>query len=194
MNDEAITVVSGLPRSGTSMMMSMLKAGGVELLQDGIRTADHDNPKGYYELEQVKKLKEDKTWLADAKGKAVKIISQLIYELPTEGYRYNVIFMRRNIEEILKSQTEMLKRRGTHDPSVSDDEIRRMFIVHLDHIVNWINRQTCLDVVYVNYNRMLKDPTDAIERIDGLLGGGLDTRAMAGVIDPDLYRQRAGKS
>lgn len=194
MNDEAITVVSGLPRSGTSMMMSMLKAGGVELLQDGIRTADHDNPKGYYELEQVKKLKEDKTWLADAKGKAVKIISQLIYELPTEGYRYNVIFMRRNIEEILKSQTEMLKRRGTHDPSVSDDEIRRMFIVHLDHIVNWMNRQTCLDVVYVNYNRMLKDPTDAIERIDGLLGGGLDTRAMAGVIDPELYRQRAGKS
>lgn len=194
MNDDVITVVSGLPRSGTSMMMSMLTAGGIAPLQDGIRTADEDNPKGYYELERVKKLKEDKAWLDDAKGKVVKIISQLVYELPTEGHQYKIVFMRRNIDEILKSQTEMLKRRGTYDPSVSDDEIRRMFIVHLDHVVKWMNAQPCIDVLYVNYNRMIKEPADAIERLNAFLGGELDTQAMATVIDPKLYRQRVAKS
>lgn len=175
------------------MMMSMLNAAGIPPIQDGVRTADEDNPKGYYEFERVKKLKEDKAWLDDAKGKVVKIISQLVYELPTEGYQYKIVFMRRNIDEILRSQTEMLKRRGTHDASVSDDEIRRMFIVHLDHVVNWMNAQKCIDVIYVNYNRMVNEPNDAIDRINTFLGGDLDTGAMAEVIDPKLYRQRVAK-
>lgn len=188
---QSITIVSGLPRSGTSMMMSMLQAGGMELLIDGVRTADEDNPKGYYEFELVKKIKDDQTWLDNARGKAVKLISQLVRELPTSGYRYDVIFMRRNIDEILRSQTEMLKRRGTHDPSVSDDEIRRMFIVHLDQIVTWMNQQSCIRTLFVNYNKMVKDAAPAVQQVVEFLGGDLDAAAMTAVVDRSLYRQRA---
>jgi len=189
-----IAIVSGLPRSGTSLMMSMLEAGGTELLTDGLRTADDDNPRGYYEFEQVKKIKEDKSWVDQARGKVVKLISQLVYEVPLEGFRYKVVFMRRNIDEILASQTQMLKRRGTHDPSVSDDEIRRMFLVHLDHVVNWLNEKECVDVLYVNYNRLIKEPAEIIDRLNGFFGGDLDTTAMASRIDKKLYRQRANQN
>src|SRR5262245_12295550 len=109
---DAITIVSGLPRSGTSMMMSMLEAGGLGALTDGIRAADEDNPKGYYEFERVKKIKQDTAWLADAKGRVVKMISQLLLDLPA-AYQYRIIFMRRNIDEILASQKQMMVRRGT---------------------------------------------------------------------------------
>lgn len=189
---DAITVVSGLPRSGTSMMMSMLEAGGIPVLSDGVRTADEDNPKGYFEFERIKKLKEDKGWLPDARGKVVKGISELLKHLPTDGtYTYKIIFMRRNIDEILTSQTKMLKRRGTHDPSVEDEEIRRMFLVHLDRINDFLRINKCFDVLYVNYNVMLKEPEDRIAAVNEFLGGDLDTAAMAAVVDKSLYRNRA---
>jgi hypothetical protein len=173
------------------MMMGMLQAGGMELLVDGIRTADDDNPKGYYEFERIKKLKEDKGWLTDARGKVVKGISQLLFDLPTEaGYRYNVIFMRRNIEEVLASQKKMLIRRGTYKQEVSDEEVRRMFLVHLDHVVDWLNKRACFKTLYINYNMMIKDPADKVEAINQFLGGELDTAAMTAVIDKSLYRNR----
>ncbi|MCB9851231.1 MAG: sulfotransferase family protein [Phycisphaerales bacterium] len=188
---DAITIVSGLPRSGTSMMMSMLEAGGMTVLSDGVRTADEDNPKGYFEFERIKKLKEDKGWLPDARGKVVKGISELLKYLPTDGgYKYKIIFMRRNIDEILSSQTKMLKRRGTHDPSVKDEEIRRMFLVHLDRINDFLRLNDCFDVLYVNYNVMLKEPADRIAALNEFLGGDLDTAAMSAVIDKSLYRNR----
>jgi hypothetical protein len=190
--DLPITVVSGLPRSGTSMMMSMLQAGGMAILSDGERTADEDNPKGYFEFERIKQLKEDQGWLPDARGKVVKGISELLKYLPTGGeYRYKIIFMRRNIDEILASQTKMLIRRGTHDPSVSDDEIRRMFLVHLDRINDFLRIHDCFDVLYVNYNLMLKEPADRIAQVNAFLGGELDTAAMSRVIDQSLYRNRS---
>src|SRR5438132_4951320 len=104
-----ITIVSGLPRSGTSLMMQMLDNGGIEVVTDNIRTADTDNPRGYYEYEQVKKIKEEKSWLPQTRGKAFKMVSQLLYELPAnEGYR--IIFMQRDLDEMLLSQEKMLKR------------------------------------------------------------------------------------
>lgn len=189
---DAITVVSGLPRSGTSMMMNMLHAGGMPVVSDGLRTADEDNPKGYFEFERVKQLATDRGWLPDARGKVVKVISELLKHFPTDGdFRYKVIFMRRNIDEVLASQTKMLKRRGTHDPSVSDEEIRRMFLVHVDRITDFLRAHRCFDVLYVNYNLMLQEPAARIAQVNAFLGGDLDTQAMSAAIDQSLYRNRA---
>src|SRR4026209_2745330 len=93
-----IVVVSGLPRSGTSMMMQMLQAGGLEILTDAVRTPDGSNPKGYFEFEAVKDLDKGQApaWLAGARGKAVKIVSSLVRWLP-ESNDYQVIFMQRNL-------------------------------------------------------------------------------------------------
>ena len=128
-----ITVVSGLPRSGTSLMMSMLEAGGLPPLTDDIRQADEDNPKGYYEYEHVKKLKEDAAWLADARGKSVKIISALLMQLPA-AYTYKVVFMRRNMREILASQRHMLVRRGEAGDPIGDEEMSALFNRHLQQV------------------------------------------------------------
>jgi len=189
MSDE-ITLVSGLPRSGTSMMMKMLEAGGLPILTDSIRTADEDNPKGYYEFERVKKVKEDQAWLPDARGKVVKVISQLLFDMPS-GYRYKVLFMRRRIEEILASQKEMLKRRGTFNPDIKDEDLKTTFLKHLDRISDWLKQQDQFDVQYISYNRMLENPAELAEEVNRFLGDRLDVAAMLQVVDRKLYRQRA---
>jgi hypothetical protein len=185
-----IIIVSGLPRSGTSMMMKMLEAGGLPLLTDGQRTADEDNPKGYYEFERVKKLKDgDFDWLPSAQGKAVKVISALLESLP-QGYSFQVIFMRRLIPEILASQRKMLVNRGENPDKVSDDEMARLFEKHLAHVDAWIASQPHLQRLDVDYNLVIRDPLPAIVQVNRFLSGRLDEAAMAGVIDPSLYRQR----
>lgn len=187
-----VILVSGLPRSGTSMMMSMLQAGGLELVVDGERRPDEDNPKGYFELERIKKLKSDSTWLKKADGKVVKAISQLLLDLPLDGsFAYKIIFMRRNLDEVLASQKKMLIRRGTYKPEISDDEMRRMFLLHLEQVSDFLQKHAVLDTLFVNYNRLLEDPGDRIESINRFLGGKLDTVAMTGVIDRQLYRNRS---
>ncbi|HKP13552.1 MAG TPA: sulfotransferase domain-containing protein [Blastocatellia bacterium] len=190
MQNEPIIVVSGLPRSGTSMMMSMLAAAGVPALTDSIRTADEDNPKGYFELEKVKELAKDNGWLAEAGGKAVKIISALLKHLPG-GYRYKVIFMRREMQEILASQRQMLIRRGEPADTVSDERMAEMFRKHLAEVESWLAKQPNIEVSYTNYNRMLDAPAEHIETINAFLGGKLDTAAMSAVVDKTLHRQRA---
>jgi len=185
-----IVVVSGLPRSGTSMMMKMLEAGGIPPLADGVREADDDNPKGYYEFERVKKLPDDTDWLPEAEGKAVKIITQLLMKLPA-GHEYRVVFMRRKIDEILASQKKMLIRRGTYkEGGPSDDRMRDIMLKHVDQVFMWMDAQPNLEYLAVNYNEMLADPAPTVPRIDEFLGGGLDTDAMLTVVDPSLYRQR----
>lgn len=192
MTQDTIIVVSGLPRSGTSMMMKMLEAGGLEIMTDNIRKADADNPKGYYELEAVKQLdkSDDRAWLANARGKVVKVISQLLRELPA-NCTYKVIFMRRNMEEILASQKQMLIRRGEPTDRISDDELAKLFEKHLIQIEAWLKQQPNFDVLYVHYNDILKNPTEYTPRINGFLGDSLDVDKMNGVIDKSLYRQRA---
>jgi hypothetical protein len=186
----AVVVVSGLPRSGTSMMMKMLEAGGIAPLTDEIRTADKDNPKGYYEFERVKKLDEgDVVWLDQAGGKAVKVISALLKHLPP-GYTYKVIFMQRRMEEILLSQRQMLIRRGEPADSISDEKMTQLFSKHLEQVQAWIAEQPNVDVIYVSYNEILEDPTGNVEKIGQFLGQHLNKERMVSVIDEGLYRQR----
>lgn len=184
-----ITIVSGLPRSGTSMMMRMLTAGGLEALTDNLRVADDDNPRGYLEFERVKALERDSAWLEDAAGKAVKIISALLKHLPRD-YSYKIIFMRRKMGEILSSQKQMLVRSGDPTDAVSDEKLAEMFRRHLTDVQSWLSQQPNIEVVYVDYNELLDDPAPAIQTINHFLGGGLDAQAMASVIDKTLYRQR----
>ena len=187
---EYITVVSGLPRSGTSMMMKMLEAGGLPPLTDKIRTADDDNPKGYYEFERVKKMLDgDTDWIEGTQGKAVKVISALLEHLPP-GYSYRVLFMERKMEEILASQHQMLVRSGKPTDKVSDEKLAEMYAKHLAKIKNWLDEQPNFSVLYLEYNAMLADPDKYSAQISLYLGESLDAEKMAGVIDPHLYRQR----
>src|ERR1700730_19121643 len=119
-----VIIVSDLPRSGTSLMMQMLENGGVEVVTDNIRTADTDNPKGYYEFEKVKKIKEDASWLPATRGKAFKMVSQLLYDLPV-GEKYRIIFMERDLDEVLASQEKMLERLGQR--AAPREQMKRSF-------------------------------------------------------------------
>ncbi|MBQ7555006.1 sulfotransferase [bacterium] len=189
--EKELVVVSGLPRSGTSMMMKMLEAGGIPPLQDNIRTADEDNPKGYYEFERVKKLPNDTAWMPEAVGKAVKIIALLLTKLPLKGYRYKVLFMRRDIEEIMKSQKQMLIRRGESTDKISDEEMITTYNRHLSEVLNFLEANSCFTVFFVNYNDLMRDPEDWVPRIAAFLGKEMDTAAMKAVVDPKLYRNRS---
>jgi len=184
-----ITAVSGLPRSGTSLMMSMLEAGGLPPLTDDIRQADEDNPKGYYEYEHVKKLKEDTAWLADARGKSVKIISALLMQLPA-AYTYKIVFMRRDMREILASQRHMLVRRGESGDPIGDEEMSALFNRHLQQVERWLAQQPNISCLYVDYNQLVLSPPEPIRSINRFMGGWLDEVAMARVVDPKLYRQK----
>jgi hypothetical protein len=164
-------------------MMKMLEAGGLEIITDGIREANVDNPKGYYEFERVKQLpKGDTAWLDDAQGKVVKVISALLKHLP-DDYTYKVLFMRREMDEILASQRRMLVRRGEPTDRVDDGEMSAMFEKHLRTVYAWLDAQANVTYLDVSYNDLLQ--------VNDFLGADLDEEAMAAVIDPSLYRQRA---
>lgn len=184
-----ITIVSGLPRSGTSMMMKVLEAAGMEIVTDNLRVADEDNPKGYYELEQVKALKDgDDSWIEDAPGKVVKVISSLLEYLPST-YKYKIVFMRREIAEILASQKQMLIRRG--EPSDGNDqEMAEMFQEHLKRVRVWLANQTNMEILYVDYNTLMGDPDPEIKTVAEFLGLTENLDAMLAVPDKKLYRQK----
>ena len=187
---EFITVVSGLPRSGTSMMMKMLAAGGMYILTDNARIPDDDNPRGYYELEKVKALKDGETkWLSEAQGKAVKIISALLQHLPSQ-YQYKIIFMRRDLDEILASQKQMLVRRGEATDKIDDDTLGGLFQKHLLQVEKWISQQPNIEVTYINYNDILRNPEIDIQKVVQFLDMSLDKSLMLGVPDSNLYRQK----
>jgi hypothetical protein len=187
MND-AIIVVSGLPRSGTSMMMKMLNAAGIEPVTDNIRTADEDNPKGYYELEKVKQLDKDNSWVSDCRGKVIKVISMLLKPLPSDQH-YKIIFMRRKMQEILDSQKQMLIRRNQPNP-VPDEKMAEMFNKHLKDVEAFIEKQANMECLYISYNDVLENPAANVEKINDFLGGALNTSAMLEVVDTALHRQR----
>jgi hypothetical protein len=189
MDRDTITIVSGLPRSGTSMMMRMLEAGGMQILTDNIRTADEDNPRGYYELERVKQIEHDSTWLEDARGKVVKMIAALLKHLP-QDYSYRVIFIQRNVGEVLASQRQMLIRRGEPTDTISDDRLAALFHKHVQRVKAWLATQPNAQVIYVNYRDILSDAAGQAEQINQFLGGTLNVAKMASMVDPGLYRQR----
>lgn len=186
-----ITIVSGLPRSGTSLMMSVLKAGGMALIVDGIREPDANNPKGYFEYERAKKLpKGDTGWLNSAQGKAVKIISALLEYLP-KNFQYRVIFMERDMDEILASQQRMLDRidKGDH-AGVPDDEIRQSYQQHLEEIKSWLASQDWIRTLFISYNDLLRQPGPIFHKVADFLDHHVDPVAMSGVVDLSLYREK----
>ena len=186
---EFVTIVSGLPRSGTSMMMQSIEAGGIEALTDRIRKADVDNPKGYYEYEPVKKTKEDPSWLDSAGGKVVKMVYKLLYDLPPD-YEYRVVFMRRSFDEVLASQAKMLERLGKKGGGVGDEKMKALFTQQLKEFEEWLAGQECLTVLDVDHRDMVENAVEQVRRINEFLGGDLDTNAMVAVVDPSLYRNK----
>lgn len=186
----ALIVVSGLPRSGTSMMMKMLEAGGLEIVTDGERTADEDNPKGYYELERVKELDKggDKSWLGAYRGKVVKVISFLLRELP-DDFSYKVIFMRREMEEVLASQKKMEDRRG-EESQTEDEKMTELYKNHLWRVNYLLKNSKNFVFLEVPYREVLERPGDWARRVAEFIGGELDVEKMAAVADPKLYRNR----
>ena len=190
--DEVI-IVSGLPRSGTSMMMKMLDAAGLPIMTDHERTADEDNPKGYFEYERVKNLAEeqDKSWVREARGKVVKVISHLLAELPDENF-YRVILMRRDVSEILASQNKMLDRRGEENP-IEDEKAKEQYLRHLVDVQYLARKRPNFEMIEVNYRGALEDPLPFATAVNEFLGGRFDVEAMASVVDPELYRNRREK-
>ena len=183
-----ITIVSGLPRSGTSLMMQMLVAGGMPVVSDGERKADTDNPKGYLEWERIKQLPKDPSLIREADGKVVKVISQLILSLP-DGPEYKIIFMQRPMPEVLKSQDEMLKRRGTYEGG-DNSAVGELFQRHLIEVNRWLMAKANTKVYRVHYHRVLREPQLVAEEMVAFLGMPLDMKAMVAQVDGSLYRNR----
>jgi len=184
-----ITIVSGLPRSGTSLMMQMLDAGGLPVLSDGERKADTDNPTGYLEWERIKQLPKDPSLIAEAEGKVVKVISQLILSLPA-GHEYRIVFMQRPLPEVLKSQDEMLRRRGNTDSNADTSALEEAFQRHLIEVNKWLAGKANVRVSRVHYHRVLREPKAVAEEIAAFLQTPLDIEAMVRQVDGSLYRNR----
>jgi hypothetical protein len=184
-----ITIVSGLPRSGTSMMMQMLAAGGIPALADNLRVADEDNPRGYYEFERVKQVSEDASWLAE--GKAVKMVYRLLYDLPPDRV-YRVIFMTRALDEVIASQEVMLERHGNASDRLDDARLAEVYRRQLQEVMTWLHAQPNFSVLSVDYHDVLRDPEQAIKQLNRFLDGRLHVDAMLQVPDWSLYRQRQG--
>jgi hypothetical protein len=185
-----VTVVSGAPRSGTSMMMRMLADGGIAPLTDGVRVPDRDNPHGYFEYEPVKQTKADASWLGQAQGRAVKMVHVLLRDLP-EDRRYRVILMRRDLGEMVTSQRLMLERLGRDAGKLSDERRAEIFAAQLDETEGWLRAHAAFSCLAMDYNQLVANPRPHVERLAEFLGGGLDVDAMCAVVDPSLWRNRA---
>jgi len=183
-----IAIVSGLPRSGTSMLMQMLRNGGMDILSDKVRQADESNPKGYWEYEKVKTLPKDNRWLPQADGKAVKIIAQLLKYIPQQT-QYKIIFMERDLDEILASQDKMLERMGKSNGG--DKTILKVaFSRQIEETKLWLNNSENIETLYLNYTDVISNPAEAADEINLFLRNSLKVSAMTDSVDPDLYRQR----
>ena len=185
-----ITIVSGLPRSGTSLMMQMLVAGGMTPLADGERQADADNPRGYLEWERIKQLPTDPACITEGEGKVVKVISRLLLSLPA-GHEYRIVFMQRPLPEVLASQDQMLKRRGTYKEGANSAAIGAAFEKHLREVYAWMEGKPHVKTLRVPYHEVLSSPKDICERLAQFLGITLNFEAMTQQVDASLYRNRA---
>ncbi len=190
---DTVVIVSGLPRSGTSLMMQMLKAGGLEILTDNIRKADENNPKGYYEFEKVKDLKRDTSWLKEAKGKVVKIVAPLIPFLPDAlDFNYRVVFMIRNLDEVVASQKSMLERMGKEGGKASTGRLKKVFFSQMQQAMTFLSLKN-IPTLFVDYNSIINDPEREAERVNKFLGGYLKVSEMVKEVDPNLKRHSADR-
>lgn len=189
---EPVYVVSGLPRSGTSMMMRMLEAGGIEPFSDGERAADIDNPEGYYELARVKDLEKnpDKSWVREARGRALKVISFLLRHLPEEN-AYRVVYMRRNLDEVLRSQDKMLDRLGNAAPGADMETTKEAYRNDIVAARLYARKQPFIEMIEVHYADAIAAPAATARAVNRFLGGRLDEAAMAAAVNEQLYRNRS---
>jgi hypothetical protein len=186
-----VTIVSGPPRSGTSLAMQMLRAGGMPVLADATRAPDADNPAGYLEYAPVLRTATDPSWVAQAPGHAVKVIYALLRQLPP-GFEYRVLFLRRRLDEVIASQERMLARRGVPvDAGLPRERLAEVFATQLAATEAWLALQPRFRTLAFDYREVVADPHLAAVAIDTFLGGRLDRDAMASAVDPLLYRQRA---
>jgi hypothetical protein len=188
-NDQTVTIVSGLPRSGTSLMMQMLAAGGMPLLTDNIRRPDEENPRGYFEFEPVKQLKRDHSWLAAATGKAVKIIHLLLYELPPDR-SYRVVFMRRKLNEVLASQQKMLQRSGRQPVPANEGLLTKAFESQIVQVRQWLAQQPHFRVLEIWHHDVMAKPGEQAALVNQFLGSSLNESAMTAVVEVTLHRNR----
>jgi hypothetical protein len=170
-------------------MMRMLDLGGIPALTDNIRKADLDNPKGYYEFEPVKRTKQDPSWLEQGSGKVVKMVHLLLLDLP-KTYEYRVVFMRRRLEEVIKSQNVMLEHKGKSTQGLKEEQMMALFRQQIKQVQDYMVANTNFKCVEIDYNQMLANPKPSVEKLNSFLGGKLNTAAMLEVVDPTLYRQR----
>jgi hypothetical protein len=185
-----VTIVSGLPRSGTSMAMQMIAAAGIPPLTDELRTADADNPRGYFEFERVKALRSDKAWLDDARGKVVKVIHMLVPELPDDR-AYRVVFLDRDLREVVKSQSTMLGRSGKAGGGLPPERLMAVYEQQLKQVHAWLSARPNFSVLVVRHAELLRDAAAQASAMAEFLGGSLDVGAMAAAVDPSLHRNRA---
>jgi hypothetical protein len=188
---EPIVVVSGLPRSGTSMLMKMLEAGGMAIMTDSERTADIDNPKGYFEYERVKDLEKetDKSYVREGRGKVLKVISFLIKDLPDDN-DYRVIFMRRDLDEVLASQNKMIQRLGTEDSTAAQDAMKEAYRNDIVRTRLLCKKRPNFELIEVNYKSTITEPAETARSVNTFVGGHLDEGAMREAVDASLYRNR----
>ena len=186
-----VILVSGLPRSGTSMLMQMLEKGGMPIVTDKIRKPDEGNPKGYHEFERIKELDKttDKNWLKNYLGQVIKTISFLLQDLPLD-LNYKVLFVRRNIEEVLRSQNKMLEHSGVGGTLVPDEKMRQNYELHLKKVYYRLSHTPNFQVLYLDYSAIIKDALAEAKRINTFLGGGLKVETMASAVESGLYRNR----
>jgi hypothetical protein len=183
-----ITVVSGLPRSGTSMMMQMLSAGGIAPFTDEKRIPDPDNPKGYLEHERATQLQADQSWVPEARGKVVKIVAQLLPFLPTNE-RYQIVFMKRDLHEVVASQKKMLERLGKSGAELDDERLMAALRSQIQSVLGWIATSGCVRFRQVDYAETIEDPRATAASLGEFLVQELDEGAMTGAVDPALRRQ-----
>ena len=184
-----ITVVSGLPRSGTSLMMQMLAAGGLPPLTDHVRAADEDNPRGYLEFEPVKRTRQDSSWVPTALDKCVKMVYLLLRDLPP-AYPYRVILMRRDLTEVIASQGTMLRRSGKQGGNLPPDRMAALYTGQLSQITEWLARQPNFSTLEIQHRDCLYRTAPTAAAINTFLGGTLDESRMTAAIDPTLHRNR----
>ncbi|MFZ0770907.1 MAG: sulfotransferase domain-containing protein [Candidatus Sulfotelmatobacter sp.] len=185
-----ITIVSGLPRSGTSLMMQMLAAGGMPVLSDGERQPDADNPRGYLEWERIKQLPKDPACIAEAEGKVVKVISLLLLSLP-EDHEYRVIFMERPLPEVLASQEVMMRHRGTVRPGADTSFMAGSFEKNLRAVNAWLDSKAYVKTLRIPYHEVLRNAETVAQELTQFLGISLDVEAMTRQVDATLYRNRS---
>jgi hypothetical protein len=189
---DPIVIVSGLPRSGTSMMMRMLEAGGLSIMTDSERGADIDNPKGYFEYERIKDLEKetDKAYVRDGRGKALKVISFLIKDLPDDN-DYRVLFMRRNLDEVMASQNKMIDRLGSSDTDADTEAMKEAYRNDIVRTRLLCKGRANFELIEVHYSATVDDPGGTARSVNAFLGGRLEEAAMRAAVDGDLYRNRA---